>query len=341
MSIQNEIRRISANISAAYGAVEEMGGGLPGKQNSTNLAAAIQGIATGGSAGVTNPNLLDNWYFVDPINQRGETTYIGTRYTIDRWHSTSDNLTVALKDDCINLSTPSNGYFRHDIEHPIKSRVTLSALVRGAGSVYLIARSIGGPNASKSFDITDANSWQLISFSAEPSDYNAEGFDQFIIRIFGNVSIDICAAKLELGDTQTLAHQENGNWVLNDPPPNSSLELAKCQRYFIRLNQSKSSESGTFSLAPYYAKYKTLYATIGLPVSLRANPTVTMYGNYDIIDTSGGTDVRVPAESVSLWRKEATGVCLAFKSSSALTAGRVYSFDSGDDGAYIDLSCDL
>lgn len=48
-----------------------------------------------------------------------------------------------------------------------------------------------------------------------------------------DVWFDIHAAKLELGSTQTLAHQdENGNWVLNDPPPNKALELAKCQRYY-------------------------------------------------------------------------------------------------------------
>ena len=42
----------------------------------------------------------------------------------------------------------------------------------------------------------------------------------------------IAAIKLELGDTQTLARQVNGTWVLNDPPPNFQQELAKCQRYY-------------------------------------------------------------------------------------------------------------
>lgn len=46
MSIQNEIDRISANITSAYNAVEEKGGVLPKKQNSDNLAAAIQEIPT-------------------------------------------------------------------------------------------------------------------------------------------------------------------------------------------------------------------------------------------------------------------------------------------------------
>jgi len=39
---------------------------------------------------------------------------------------------------------------------------------------------------------------------------------------------NIIAVKLELGDTQTLAHQENGAWVLNEIP-NYEEELFKCQ----------------------------------------------------------------------------------------------------------------
>ena len=45
-------------------------------------------------------------------------------------------------------------------------------------------------------------------------------------------SLTLCAAKLEPGLVQTLAHRDKaGNWVLSDPPPNRALELAKCQRY--------------------------------------------------------------------------------------------------------------
>ena len=34
--------------------------------------------------GVSNPNLLDNWYFGNPINQRGQTSYTGAQYGLDR-----------------------------------------------------------------------------------------------------------------------------------------------------------------------------------------------------------------------------------------------------------------
>lgn len=54
MSIQSEIERISSNVASAYDAVREKGGAIPEKQNSNNLAAAIQEIPTIG--GVTSFN---------------------------------------------------------------------------------------------------------------------------------------------------------------------------------------------------------------------------------------------------------------------------------------------
>jgi hypothetical protein len=42
----------------------------------------------------------------------------------------------------------------------------------------------------------------------------------------------LVAAKLELGEEQTLARQEGASWTLLDPPPDPALELAKCQRYY-------------------------------------------------------------------------------------------------------------
>lgn len=44
-------------------------------------------------------------------------------------------------------------------------------------------------------------------------------------------TLHVKALKAELGPVQTLAHKEDDTWVLNDPPPNKALELAKCQRY--------------------------------------------------------------------------------------------------------------
>ena len=51
MSVQSEIDRIKANVSAAYQAVKTKGGTIPITANSENLRAAVESIPTGEGAG--------------------------------------------------------------------------------------------------------------------------------------------------------------------------------------------------------------------------------------------------------------------------------------------------
>ena len=53
---------------------------------------------------------------------------------------------------------------------------------------------------------------------------------KFSIGSYDNV-YKIIAVGLELGSQQTLAHQENGVWVLNEIPKFGD-QLAECQRYY-------------------------------------------------------------------------------------------------------------
>ena len=51
----------------------------------------------------TNPNLLDNWYFGRPVNQRGQTEYTGNAtYAIDRWW-TQYETTLSIVDGGIKI----------------------------------------------------------------------------------------------------------------------------------------------------------------------------------------------------------------------------------------------
>ena len=49
---------------------------------------------------VAPTNLLDNSYFINPINQRGQAEYTGSGYTIDRWR-TWENGTITLTNEGI------------------------------------------------------------------------------------------------------------------------------------------------------------------------------------------------------------------------------------------------
>ena len=50
------------------------------------IDAAVGAVPT-----LVRPNLLDNWYFANPVNQRGQTSYTGTGYTVDRWERFTEN----------------------------------------------------------------------------------------------------------------------------------------------------------------------------------------------------------------------------------------------------------
>lgn len=52
-------------------------------------------------------NLLDNSDFMNPVNQRGQTSYNSVGYTIDRWAKES-NAILTIADDCINIDNSAN-----------------------------------------------------------------------------------------------------------------------------------------------------------------------------------------------------------------------------------------
>ena len=65
-------------------------------------------------------NILHNSYFLNPINQRGKTTYEGAvQYTIDRWKTTNTNTKVEIQDDGIRLTNTTaggGGYLQQTLE---------------------------------------------------------------------------------------------------------------------------------------------------------------------------------------------------------------------------------
>lgn len=259
MSVESEILRIQHNIANTYAAVSEKGGEVPPQPTSANLAAAVESIQTGvtqeeldealsakqdaligqpgqvvgfngmGLAravrGWSNPNLLDNWYFVDPVNQRGVSgTITAPGYFIDRWKLVSGSVQI----------TPGG------------------LVLNGTIAQILEVAPIGALTATA-----------LTTSGIMEADYDTPT-KTFSISAAGET---IIAAKLELGPAQTIAHEDaGGNWELNDPPPNKALELAKCQRYYIRLTNA-NIVPGSMG-----ATSTDLFFFVPLPTPLRATP---------------------------------------------------------------------
>lgn len=98
--------------------------------DSTTMAATPAAVKAaynhGGGGGVSGigENLLDNWYFKLPVNQREQNSYsTANAYTIDRWKLTSGSLTVGTGGITLN------GTIVQILEHSIGLTVTASALL--------------------------------------------------------------------------------------------------------------------------------------------------------------------------------------------------------------------
>lgn len=230
-----------------------------------------------------NPNLLDNWYFGNPVNQRGQTEYTTSerisKYTIDRWVQGSDRiLTSTLTDDGIKIVAGNDGTYNNfeqlfpDV--PTSSTFTLSFLVDNYASVNQIYTGF----SSSLFDIKD----NLISFTFKTGS-SISGRKSVGIQLKLGKTVTIKAAKLELGSTQTLAHLENGNWVLNEIPDYSE-QLRKCQRYYYQVHYVQYQ---TINMA--YEDTAYAFLMLPLPVEMRLKYPVMTQSTPILLGTSEKT----------------------------------------------------
>ncbi len=257
-----------------------------------SLYSPITGEWTGSQH--SNPNLLDNWYFADPINQRGQSEYAPTKYAIDRWRTVRTTLQAA--DGYVKLVpgdlSANNGYIAQRVENPdiIGKKVTISALT-AEGRLYSMT---GTPTEKTALALYAGVVLFYVDCAYLPEYRNSPLIGIGINRNANISELNLVAVKLEFGSVQTLAHQdEDGNWVLNDPPPNKALELAKCQRY----QTVYSYPSGGFSNATYIAVGIATNSTtarffIETPVPLRARPAVVIDGFYVARGSSDRVKVR-------------------------------------------------
>ena len=249
--------------------------GLATLDSNSKLAQMPNLADVGGS----NENLLHNWYFADPIDQRGGyivppntpyysdtalstqagavsdyttavnvndtygtitvsgTTYYiawssavrgytGVGYTIDRWYNTGE--AILINDKYITI-VPSDGMALQQIfETPNNfwgKTYTFSILTNGKllSTTFTLPDTV--PSKNTNFGEKDFDGYRIYMRIDVPGKLRVD-----IYTIAGTTTpLNLHAAKLELGTHQTLAHQDaDGNWVLNDPPPDKNMELLKC-----------------------------------------------------------------------------------------------------------------
>ena len=198
----------------------------------------------GPAGAVCNANLLDNWCFENPVNQRGASGTISTAgHFFDRWKLVSGSVTI--NSGAIVL----NGTIAQVREYAIGQAVTATVLtpdgVTDVTPVY--------DDEAKTFTVT------------------AQGKT-------------IRAVKLELGTQQTLAHQENGVWVLNEIPDYVE-QLRKCQRYLY-------VQSGSMMVCGVLTgSKKSLTLAIPVPAPMRSLPSLEGIPGVSGVRTIQGTNM--------------------------------------------------
>lgn len=243
--------------------------------DSTLISEALTKIPTTSGGGV-NPNLLDNWYFGNPVNQRGQTEYSGDKYTVDRWHLTSDGvLTVA--DEGIRLTS---GALFEPLEYE------LSSFLKGKTVTYsfffadntLVTKSAVIPSTWGNWDsLIEIGDIQLIGL---------ESGKRIWVRYSSTATA--VAAKLELGDTQTLAHKNGGVWVLNEIPDFGE-QLRRCQRHAFSPLYEAYATAIICNLFVSSVANGVAFGEVTLPVSMRNKPVFS--GNaskFWIVAENGG-----------------------------------------------------
>lgn len=266
------------------------------------------------------PNLLDNWYFGRPVNQRGKTEYSNpannATYSIDRWLAYYFTGKITLSDNGVlfNSVDSTSAVFRQkictkdDYKYLVGKQVTISALINGELSVCTGVLPEYSNNAGfNSVNSTDGDKRYFIRiFCAD----NCLNFDIYI-NAGDPIELPLFAAKLELGDTQTLAHREGDRWVLNEVPDYGE-QLRRCQRYALAL--SKLSGHSVYGSGMINAG-KNARIVVPLPITMRTAPTISVTGDLEII--ANGTTYAVT--SVSVESLSPTAVCLLVNSASLST----------------------
>lgn len=290
----------------------------------------------------SNPNLLDNWYLIDPIAQLGITSEDdntwGFHYVLDRWWMFSKG-TWSITPSGLKLENIGEypaGYW--SLGQPLEcfgskdrfcppDKLTYSVLIDDQIYTATFVPSLASEGTIKKIYLNSDESLQVF--------YRWTGtttnFPTVELAVYGGFQLpcNIKAVKLEVGSKQTLAHQDaSGRWVLNDPPPNKSLELAKCQRY-LRVLNSGGYANYQFGMG-FVAGPDQIRIPYSNPITMRANPTVSYSGDFLVYKTTDtSTSLALPVTSLNAVAINEESMLLRAYLDSDITLGTIYLLRSG------------
>lgn len=274
---------------------------------------------------ICNPNLLDNWYFGNPVNQRGQTSYTELGYTFDRWMIEGHSFYVDKSTDYGgSLHLVMNNEFQtfmQKIETMPQQQVTASILLGGASaSGYLLVQS--WPDAADTHMVPIQSEMTTMTFTPTQSG----GYRIAVYNEGNSPDIFVRAIKLELGSQQTLVHQENGAWVLNEIPDYGE-QLRRCQRYYWKVDHNDWP-----GVSPFVGTYNGERISLNgltFPVTMRTKPTIS---NLILYENGSGASKTVTDSGWGLFDYTYN---IIFPTSENLVSGNTYAVQ------HVEFSADL
>lgn len=210
----------------------------------------------------SNPNLLDNTNFFNPINQRNQTSYSNTdaapKYSIDRWQVLGGTFDVQTRTYTSNSTLGIYGnQFRQYI--PLESvsigdTITVSSVINDTRQIFTTTiPQYGDTVADAPFLLeTTWGGFKMITREAEHA---------ALLTMVVNVSQSITVDWIKM---------EFGNFATPYVPKGYGAELAECLRYFQRVYADWRIYP-TLKDMPYRFSQSTLQV-------MRIKPTISAHG---------------------------------------------------------------
>ena len=221
---------------------------------------------------ISNENLLINWDFTNPINQRGQTTYPNELasyiYTIDRWR---------LKYGTVNLNTNGIEFINSkSAKTAVLGQVTaeysgiegnpltFSAIINN--ELYTLNINLGWtfPSSGSTALGNATASENMIMYVYARNDKRLEVQFYVSSTVSVNTSFIISKCKLELGTISTLK---------NSAPQNYDVELIKCYSFY----QKTPIDNRNSGVGVTVAAYSTIRLEPYRIYPMRIRPTITIF----------------------------------------------------------------
>ena len=220
--------------------------------------------------GLSNPNLLINPDF--RVNQRGQNEY-STGYTVDRWYISTDKCKAAPETNGIRLTatatlTSNTHAFWQNNEFPLPpGKYTLSlkaADVTGVWAARIRTVTAAGDYVDSYYTLALREGVNKVSVDLPDGEYISAVSIGFNKGTEAGNSLKLAWAKLEGGSLAT-------PFV----PPDYAAELAKCQRYLLKLSQWSAYRA-------VHSNVNYMEFAVPIPESMRISPTIIGGNNFAV-----------------------------------------------------------